>query len=1143
MNTVDSPAMPSRRTFAVRDDLPRHVVHGGGDLRIELWPHGGVHAIQHGAILLNQWLSHPLEEGMTRLYLRRRGDTPGFVPLLGAASTGTFAADDRRAAWRGEWNGLAYEVFLDVDLARALWFWRVRVRNTGPAPADVDVLYGQDVGLAEMGAVRNNEAYVSHYLDHAIEHHPVCGPVVMTRQNQSQSGGRFPWLLQGCLSGGRAYGTDGFQFFGLSHKGTGVPAACTAEVLPSKRLQYEFAYTSLQGEVVRLAPGGTTEFSFFAWFEPDHPAASHSADMSRVPEAQAALARLSTTWPSVAAAPRGSAPWSAAPLVAGQAVPERVLQDWFGADWRQVERSQGALQSFFHGPAAHVVLPAKELACERPHGAILRSGSSIFPEPETLSATCYAFGVFASQVTVGNTSFHKLLSVVRNPLNVIRSSGLRIFLRAGEAWQLLGLPSAFETAPGACRWFYQLADGLLVVQVAAAAGRPALRVDLEVRSGPAREFLLVHDLVLGVNELDATGAMELDQEYGRLLLKPAPDSLAGRHVPRLAFLLSVPAADTVAEWGGAELLGGGEGARLLPCAALRTHPVTRFSLKLHGSTTGDLPAQDRAPHPCRCPAEADHFLSSVLRQSRLTCAQESGVARLQEVLPWFTQQALIHFTVPHGLEQYSGAAWGTRDVCQGPVEFLLSLRHCPPVRRVLEEVYAHQYEDTAEWPQWFMFDQYRAIQQDHCHGDVIFWPLKALGDYLEATGDFAFLQAELPYTQRQGFAPTERSASLLEHVRRQVDRIESLFVPGTALIRYGDGDWDDTLQPADETLRTRMVSGWTVELCFHVLVRWAEAARRAGLAADADRAGKLAAAVERDFNRFLVRDGVTAGFLVFEADGALRPLLHPQDAITGIRYRLLPMTRGIISGLFTPAQARHHLDLIREHLLFADGARLMSDAVAYRGGRSTLFKRGETSAYFGREVSLQYTHAHIRYAEALARMGRGAELWKALLSVNPVDLAATVPHAALRQANTYFSSSDGAFADRYEAFARYRELKDGGVPVKGGWRIYSSGPGIYLRQIFENWLGLRVSYGDLIVDPVLHAGLDGLTWACEFEGRPVTWHFHVSDRDYAPRRLLVNGRDVAFAREKNPYRTGGARLPLEAFLQHLGAGGTVDVHL
>ena len=33
----------------------------------------------------------------------------------------------------------------------------------------------------------------------------------------------------------------------------------------------------------------------------------------------------------------------------------------------------------------------------------------------------------------------------------------------------------------------------------------------------------------------------------------------------------------------------------------------------------------------------------------------------------------MHLTAPHGLEQYTGGAWGVRDVCQGPIELLLSL--------------------------------------------------------------------------------------------------------------------------------------------------------------------------------------------------------------------------------------------------------------------------------------------------------------------------------------------------------------------------------------------------------------------------------------------------------------------------------------
>ncbi|MFT9412093.1 hypothetical protein, partial [Liquorilactobacillus hordei] len=89
----------------------------------------------------------------------------------------------------------------------------------------------------------------------------------------------------------------------------------------------------------------------------------------------------------------------------------------------------------------------------------------------------------------------------------------------------------------------------------------------------------------------------------------------------------------------------------------------------------------------------------------------------------------------------------------------------------------------------------------------------------------------------------------------------------------------------------------------------------------------------------------------------------------------------------------------------------------------------------------------IRYAEALIECGYSKEAWKALLQINPISLKKRVPNAALRQANTYFSSSDAAFNDRYQAQQNFAELKKGEIPVKGGWRLYSSGPGIYVAAL------------------------------------------------------------------------------------------------
>src|SRR5947209_12640413 len=103
------------------------------------------------------------------------------------------------------------------------------------------------------------------------------------------------------------------------------------------------------------------------------------------------------------------------------------------------------------------------------------------------------------------------------------------------------------------------------------------------------------------------------------------------------------------------------------------------------------------------------------------------------------------------------------------------------------------------------------------------------------------------------------------------------------------------------------------------------------------------------------------------------------------------MKRAIIAGLFTEQQARHHLRVIREHLLFPDGVRLMDRPVAYHGGVERTFRRAESAAFFGREIGLMYVHAHLRYGEAMAVLGEAGAPWDALLAADP---STVTEHAA-----------------------------------------------------------------------------------------------------------------------------------------------------
>jgi cellobiose phosphorylase len=246
------------------------------------------------------------------------------------------------------------------------------------------------------------------------------------------------------------------------------------------------------------------------------------------------------------------------------------------------------------------------------------------------------------------------------------------------------------------------------------------------------------------------------------------------------------------------------------------------------------------------------------------------------------------------------------------------------------------------------------------------------------------------------------------------------------------------------------------------------------------------------------------------------------------------MTRGILSGMFTPAQMRHHLALIDRHLLFPDGVHLMDRPMQYHGGTERLFKRAETAANFGREIGLQYVHAHIRYVEAMCMIGRPDDAFDGLLKIIPIGIRDVVPAALPRQSNAYFSSSDAAFNDRYEARAHIERVKTLEVGVKGGWRIYSSGPGLVIAQIIMNMLGVREQFADVLLDPVLPTRLNGLTFDFEYAGKPVRYEYHITGDGFSPRRVTVNGADIGPARyADNPYRRGGMLISKSDFMEAL----------
>jgi cellobiose phosphorylase len=294
----------------------------------------------------------------------------------------------------------------------------------------------------------------------------------------------------------------------------------------------------------------------------------------------------------------------------------------------------------------------------------------------------------------------------------------------------------------------------------------------------------------------------------------------------------------------------------------------------------------------------------------------------------------------------------------------------------------------------------------------------------------------------------------------------------------------------------------------------------------------------------LIVDDVLAGLAYFHGEGKVEYLLHPCDATTGLSYSLLPIIHAIINEMFSSDQAAAHLGIIRKHLLGPDGARLFDRPMAYHGGLQTYFQRAESASYFGREIGIMYMHAHLRYCEALARFGDAEGFFRALCQLNPIAIRQLVPSAAPRQANCYYSSSDAAFADRYEAFNDYDKVNRGEIALEGGWRVYSSGAGIGVRLIMQCFLGLRLEKSALVVDPVVAPDLDGLTASLNLADHPIEVVYRTGKAGCGPISIDLNGTLLEFSREANPYRPGAARVGIDEFVRRLtGAGDRLTILL
>jgi CRISPR-associated protein Csx3 len=1158
---------------------PPWVLTSGGRLTAVLVDGGAPATLGTDALELVQHAASPYEAGYLQLWLR---DADRAWPLLGPGSGGVVRVDGTTAVVSGctEPGDLVWSVTLTLDAERTAWAWHVEVVNAGPGPREVDVVHAHDVALAHPGALRANELYVSQYLDvHPLHggsggsdgsggsgvEGDTLGTAVAVRQNLPQSG-RNPWCVLAATGRVVAWATDVLDVHGWSARSGGAPGPVGD--LPSRRRQHEHTLVTLQTERVTLDAGGTHRVTFGGLLVDDHPDATSDADLSLVEEART-LARAAAPWadartatppPDGRRAPSGL--YDAGHELRTRPLTEDELAERWPGPHRAAEVVDGRTHSFFTADDEHVVTQAKELVTLRPHGTILRTGATAAPDPTGLTVTAWMTGSPLSYLTRGHASAGRVLTTVRGYLGLHRAYGLRVFVEVDGTWRLLDLPSAFAMGLDAAHWVHALADGTGVVEVRTTAPADAHHVRLDVRTttGPERRVLLALHLATDEDPLPAVRAAQVEVTPTGVTLGVARGG---------GLRLDVATSRPCAVGDGGLLLDDGVARDASTVTLLADGPLT-LDLRVAGPPPGSPAGADLATAGSsaasaiatpgrsaasatptagtRTPAVAGRSAPDAPWWTAMTALRvldEPGrpdVEALAVSLPWLVHDALVHHLSPRGLEQYTGGAWGTRDVTQGPLELLLALDRLADARALVLRVFAAQNLDGS-WPQAFGFvpgDE--DFRHEPPHGDVVHWPVLALGRYLQASGDASVLDEAVDW-----YAPPTQerppSSSLLSHVERALDRARSAVLPGTRLVAYGHGDWNDSLQPADPAMAGTLASAWTVTLHHQALSTLGDGLRTAGVdPALVDALRHEADTVSADLHRYLLVDGELAGYVQLDpphgstdpgdATPAAEPrvrrlLVHPRDTETGLRHGSLPMIHALGADLFDREQAAHHVALVREHLMGVDGVRLFDRPPAYHGGPMRHFQRAETATFVGREIGLMYVHAHLRWCEAMARWGDAEALWHGLLQVLPAAAAATVPGARPRQANAYPSSSDAACLDRADFADRYAQVLDGTTGLEAGWRVYSSGPGVLVRIVAQSLLGVRRRADVVEVDPVLPARLDGLRASVPLDGGLLRVHVRVGPRGHGPSVLRLAGRELRVARTANPYREGGLAVALD----------------